>query len=291
MEELLKHPLLATPDVALSVDALLTYASVKIPLFSWLGLKDKALPLLTDVFARADAAYNGKYPYVQRYLHLLHHTMNMYGKEDVEKMGPLIDKFSEYLVTAKKDFNVQAYMYAETIYLAHSIRYRLFKRQPAMVLPLAAQLRELIKKHPGNMQSQHLYCNVMEAYALLDLREFEKALKVVNLVLNEKYTVRTDLQMDAEWLNMIVHIELGNYNLIKSLGRRNAASAKAMKEHAPYATGLTRHFNLMSAAYKAGDKRKIKSYAADFLKFAQTAPADRLEYLKNWLEQILEKGN
>jgi hypothetical protein len=126
----------------------------------------------------------------------------------------------------------------------------------------------------------------MEVYALLLLRQFSKALPLVNDLLNEKLKVRSDLKMDAEWVNIIIHIELSNYSLIKNLTKRAMGASKTIKQHLTFEKELGAFFNRMAKLHQAGKKPEIKSYAAVFLKHLHQTTPQELEYVKNWLGQL-----
>jgi len=66
-----------------------------------------------------------------------------------------------------------------------------------------------------NKESEVLFAYNI-SYLLFGLAEYNKSLKWINLIINDKeLNIREDIQCFARILNLLIHFELGNYDLIE----------------------------------------------------------------------------
>ena len=84
-------------------------------------------------------------------------------------------------------------------------------------LALVTTIEEGLEKYKGKINSEsELLFQYNIAYLFFGLGKLDDSLKWVNLIINNKdLTIRDDIQCFARILNIIVHFELGNYDLIE----------------------------------------------------------------------------
>jgi len=83
-------------------------------------------------------------------------------------------------------------------------------------ISLIAEIEEGLKRYKGriNRESEIMFA-YNTAYVLFGNGNYEKALNHINEIINDKeLTIREDIQCFARILNLLVHYELGNYDLI-----------------------------------------------------------------------------
>jgi len=83
-------------------------------------------------------------------------------------------------------------------------------------ISLIAEIEEGLKRYKGriNRESEIMFA-YNTAYVLFGNGNYEKALNYINEIINDKeLSIREDIQCFARILNLLVHYELGNYDLI-----------------------------------------------------------------------------
>ncbi|MBK8983886.1 MAG: hypothetical protein IPM38_16600 [Ignavibacteria bacterium] len=87
-----------------------------------------------------------------------------------------------------------------------------FRKGENLVYEIDEGLKKL--KHKINKESKILF-DYNIAYIYFGLKKYEEALKRINEIINDKdLNIREDIQCFARIMNLLVHFELGNYELI-----------------------------------------------------------------------------
>jgi tetratricopeptide (TPR) repeat protein len=287
MLQLLQHPLLALPDAALSVKAHHARMSILVKLYQRTGQKNKARALIKEHLDKVARNYDGTNPPPYNYLVDLHRLLNMLRKKDAGEMWQTIKKYEEVMNLYKNTISSNALLNVEIALLIHTSRYYLDKREPLKVMELTAKLKDKLKLAPPSSVPHHeMVLLSFEVFALMELRQFDKALELANRILNENYKVRNDLTSSAEWIRIIIHIEARNFNLVKTLINQAIRHSTKFKVKLGYEKELYRHLGKISEKFRAGKAETIHSAATEFLQFLESSVPDDLDFIKNWLSDI-----
>ncbi|MDB4534642.1 hypothetical protein N9242_07210, partial [Vicingaceae bacterium] len=131
------------------------------------------------------------------------------------RIESMIDKISE----TKKTQNLNAEIY-NTIYIIKldmDIDRGLFKQSSKYAKEVKTHFKTYENQIDLNSKMV-MYFNF--SYAYFGNQEYQKSLKWINELINNNYgNVRMDLQCMARIMNIVIHYELGNYELISSLVR------------------------------------------------------------------------
>jgi hypothetical protein len=210
------NPLLNDPKSALSQRALIKHYSLAAEYFYFVGNLGKAL----ESTKQAVTAYeSNEYvleeentSYIKRLANLAvlqHRTGN------IEDMSRTLVKLKSVKATGRNEI----LLVFEKYYMFNLMYHIEYGTDPIVSEPFAVELEDKILKY-----SEHLSKTTeFELFFLLanfwvNAGKPSKGLSLINLVLNEPKTeVRIDIQCMARILNLVIHYELGNYELLDSL--------------------------------------------------------------------------
>lgn len=155
--------------------------------------------------------------YHARLMLILHGSLNRF--KDYDSLFERIEKFVEEIPDAKKTVNLKTEIYT-TLYNT-KLDIDIDRGRFSEGLEFADKVEKIYKDFVFGVSTDGqmvLLYNL--AYLYFGAREFHKALHWCNELLNQKNgKVRLDIQSHIRLVNILIHYELGNYELIEGLIR------------------------------------------------------------------------
>jgi hypothetical protein len=184
---------------------------------------EKAYDLRSHALALLEQKQNKIHDSPQTWIHharrmlILLGTFHRYKEFDAEMVR--VRNFIKEIPEDKKTTNLKTEIYT-TIYIAAldiDIDRGLFERGAEFAKEVETGFKDLVYQISTDGQIV-LYYNLF--YVYFGNREYSKALRWLNQILNNNYgNIRLDIQCYARIVNIILHYELGNHELIAGLVR------------------------------------------------------------------------
>jgi hypothetical protein len=283
MKELLHHPLFSNPAAPLTVRSHYYRTMTLRHIYNFTGQNDKILPLLRESVNELDGRWASVAP-PGNYVQLLIALIDKLGKEDLNEMGRLIERAKLLLRVNKKQMRAQVAMLQQCTLLGEEMRWHLFKGEPQSVFPLADLLQKNLAGAEKSFPLFELGGLMMQAYAWCELHQFAKAVTVINKIINSKYDAYREGVLEAHWISVVCHIELGNFSILKSQVTAALNYAKAFKQPFTDDKRMGGYFLELGKFLEKGDKQEGHKKMADFLAFLKTGLPHRLDFMENWLQ-------
>lgn len=159
-----------------------------------------------------------------------------------------------------------------------------------------AEVKHFLDKHKGqfNMSKEiNFYWNA--AYCYFGIANYKEALRWLNKLLNDPTleTVRPDMNCSARIFNLIIHYEIGNYDLVDSLVRNTERYLN--KRNSFYEIEKTVVDFIEKVISTATEKEKLAVFSAfrktleeAYSKFTEKDRPDYFDFF-HWIDSKLEK--
>lgn len=153
----------------------------------------------------------------QRYVKALNNIMFTYLDEEnweaFEQVNEKMLGLSKQTAFTSVDLQIKLFTYSLNGQILYSIKKGEFSKAIKNVIP---QILNGLKKYDGKINKEEellFYYNI--SYCYLAAGEYKNALKYINQILNDnEASLRQDVYTFARLLNLIIHFELGNYELL-----------------------------------------------------------------------------
>lgn len=209
--EIIKHPLLQTEEKATTFISKTLFFNIK------------------GLYYLTNKDYNNLYKHCVKLVELLEANPLLLKEENY--IGSLynlllvqleLKKYDEALKTIVKLRNFEAKstsMITRIFVMSYDTELNLYLKTGEFDkgLKLVDEIEQGLKKHKDkiNKESKVLFAYNI-AYLFFGLSEYDNSLKWINEIMNDKeLNIREDIQCFARILNLLVHYELGNYDLIE----------------------------------------------------------------------------
>ncbi len=211
---LLKHPLLASVDAALSGKAKMMYANVLSKIYRSGGELNKATRVLNEVASHFEStgALAG-FTAINHFV-LYNEMLNNITRQNIPEMEDVVYRAKNLVTVREKDFSALEKQLAESCITEHEINLLLYKKEPQKALK-SLQNSPSFKKETLHSKLVHIELAFFKAWAYLQLKEFDKALDAVNDGINFDYEEYTYVIQELYLLNILIHLELGNFSIMK----------------------------------------------------------------------------
>lgn len=156
-----------------------------------------------------------------------------------------------------------------------------------------AEMEELTKNlsvYEGKLHKEHELAFFYQfAYIHFGAGNYSKSLSWLNKVLNDNETdLRQDLYSYARLFNLVLHYELGNYDLLEYTIKSTVRYLQKRMRDFPVEKLIIEQFKKLIRAQSAADKRKVFQHFREQLDLLIQKPEDEvvLKYFdfKSWLE-------
>ena len=181
------------------------------------------------------------------------------GNDDYEKLFELIEKMRA--LKTKLGFNridIEIRIFISTTYfemLAYERRGE-YEKALGMISPLKSKLQEFGDKvtKEDEIVFGHIIANIY-----FGAKQYREALRQLNVVLNDnENNLRQDIYSFSKLFNLIIHYEIGNYDLldylIKSTERYFNKRSKVLKYGYEFEASFISYFKKLSKALKQGSR-------------------------------------
>jgi hypothetical protein len=283
INQLLKHPLLSSDKMPQSYQALANYSELAHRLYLLTGDYDKAMQV-----SKAHYDYLVKHVNHQKqnpfsFFIAINYYIFFLSRNDTAKIASLIGQCKKILAenTGLLESNLQITI--QTYILFYEMKLSLFLHKPAEAIKSGARLEGYFKSL-DYIREEEMALFILQAMAYTALNQFDKALDRLNRIFHAKYNERSDLLGDAHLLNIIVHVELGNYAILK---RQFSIAKYFIKKNAPLAETeliILNELEKFSKTMQSADKKAIKAGARNFLTPFKANKIWFKEFLEDWLE-------
>jgi hypothetical protein len=153
---------------------------------------------------------------------------------------------------------------------------------------LINEIRSLISEHRDNVPlSYQISLWFQFAYIFFLKRDFRESLRWINEILNSALAdQRMDLQLQVHLLNLMVHLELRNFFVMRYFVSSTGRFFKRNKALKPYHKILLAFFTKVSGAPESEHKQLSKELFSQLFAGENMIPAGDLDYInwKRWLE-------
>jgi hypothetical protein len=154
-----------------------------------------------------------------------------------------------------------------------------------------------LKKYDGKINAEEdmlFYYNISRAY--FGAGDFKAALKYINLVLNNKETgLREDVYSFARLLNLLIHYELGNYDLldytIKSTKRSVAKNHRNYKFETLFLKDLKKILKVKNTDNLKQNFIDFKDELMEVMEDPYEQTANKYFDFTSWLDSKIEKSS
>lgn len=214
INKFITHPLLQKENQAISLKAKYYYYFIHRMNFLLLNDLDNALDCslkLVENFEKKIQSYSNEH-------HQFYANALTYLLLDQAALAKIDDyRVTNYKLTSFLQKHVElAKFIFPTNYSAAITLYRKTKNYDS-VATLVAEYEHFLKSFNENISSQNiLILNFQIACLFIEKSDFKAALRWINVVLSEKDELRKDIFTAAKIINLIVHYELNNYDLLDS---------------------------------------------------------------------------
>lgn len=281
-EKLFSHPLLSSREKALSVYARVFYTEIMVRICMIQDNPEKGRKVLLEHIAEYNDPHSKQKPEPFARFQDYNALLNFMGKEEATEMAPIIAQCRKIVADNSDSLNSQYQTVILTYAYMQEMRMNLLLHNPGAALKTGHSLEKYLKT-VTYIHEEEMALLQLQAFAHVALKQFDKALDRLNRIFNTSYNERNDLMPDAYLLNIIVHMEIGNYAII---GRQISIAAdfikRTMTEHETE-LNLIRTLAKAARAMKTGDKTALRNLAPGIIKMVDSKKIDRKDYIKDWL--------
>jgi hypothetical protein len=206
------------------------------------------------------------------------------GRENTYEMRSIIEKEREIMNNHSDELSMLQRNAMFAITCCQEIKMHKFMNNPHEMLRVIKMERLHFSKNKFNNEEDELCNLVWEILALLELKEFNKALDCVNGLFIRKWNQRNDLLADVYLLNIIIHTELRNYAIIK---RQVTMAKDFMKKTFPEAQIELKLITALAKAAKfisISNKARLNPIAAEISNLVQSQKIGRKEFIEEWIK-------
>jgi hypothetical protein len=289
VRKLFRHPLLSSSKMALSTQARTLYAELKVRIGYLQDDPAIGREAVKEALAEYDSSKNRIKTEPFTYFMLNSDLLNLMGRNEASDMAPLIARCRKIITDYPDSLNSQHQSVIETYMYFHEMRMYLFLHKPDAALKSGQALEKHLKEYPY-IREEEMGLLLLQAFAHVALKQSDAALECLNQIFNTSFANRNDILPDAYLLNIIVHIELGNYAIIK---RQAKIAEHFMVKNLPNPkTDLSLVKELMKAAVaiKAGDNKALHTMASGIMKMLDANRIAHKDYIEDWLEVKLAEA-
>ena len=258
------------------------YTDILIRIYRLKNERTKGLKLLKESIARFE---DPDYSCPVNPIYLYNQLLNFQGRAEVTEMGVVLSKMKNILVDKSNTLSESWQNLYQSYYYGHEMRYYYLQGEDELVLRAANKLEQHYKKFPAGTDEE-ISMWLLEALAYTALKRFDKALVQLNKIFNHNSTQQKRHLLDAYLLNIIVHLELGNYSILK---RQFAIAGSFIKKHfnsTQYEWQIFQDLQELVKGIQKGDRKAIRIKAINFLKNLKSKKAVDKEYLEDWLQTL-----
>jgi tetratricopeptide (TPR) repeat protein len=180
-----------------------------------------------------------------------------------------------------RTYNLELEIYRDT---------RSYEKDPAAV----EHIESFIMRHPGKIPADYLLSFWFQLANIHFMRrDYDHALKWINQVLNTRLpNVRTDLQVQARMMNLVIHLEQDNAFVMRYFVDNTRRFIKKVKDAQPFEHILLAFFAKMGQTPKYEHKSRFRELRQQlFPEGNSIIPANILDYIdyKKWIDEKLKR--
>lgn len=211
-ERILKDPSLQSPEAATSRRSRILFHTIHRHYWYYVGKIDEVVVSAEKALAIFDESDDLKEAWVHQYIGVLFNcAAALYAIREIQR-SKAVQETLYAIKTRSEKANISKFEKYFALSLSHAANagdVREGKR-------LLTEFRRQIPKYSGKIRkSSELLLYYYAAILCHVSNNHREALRWINAFLNEPRTeVRTDLQCNARLLNLIIHFELGNFDLV-----------------------------------------------------------------------------
>jgi tetratricopeptide (TPR) repeat protein len=214
----------------------------------------------------------------KRYTLTLKHLMNCYLEgNNLDEAQKIINTMREIVnEPGFGDVSVTVKIFTSTSIAELLIAER--KGDYTKVLELADNLANSLDVYNDKLHKEQqiiIYYNL--AYAYFGAGDYNKALRFINHILNDNEQIlRQDIYSFARLFNLVIHYELGNYDLLEYVIKSTSRFfSKQVKDYEVEGIIIT-HLKKLMRTPNPADKRKVYLKAKEDMEKAFSIPAERV---------------
>jgi hypothetical protein len=285
-DQLLANPLLKSPDAALSGKARLMYANVLSKIYRSVEELKKARTVLYEFISYYEAGNKTISLSAGNHFVLYNELLNSMTRDAAHEMESVIARAKTLLIQRRKDLSEPEKQLAESCLTEHEVYLFLYKKEPLKALSAIENSVALNQDLRHSCLAQ-MSVSFLESWAHLQLKDFSKALDSINRILNSNYEEYTFLMQEAYLLNILIHLELDSFSIMK---RQFVLAENFVKK---YAHNYHINLHILSALkeiwkhVERGNKPALKKSAAGLISYLKNENAVQNAYLEIWLESKL----
>jgi hypothetical protein len=283
---LLANPLLKSPDAALSGKARLMYANVLSKIYRSIEELKKARDVLYEIISYYESGGKTIRLSPANHFVLYNELLNSMTRDVADEMGSVIARAKNLLIQRRKEFSAPEKQLADSCITEHEVYLFLYKKEPLKALAAignSAALNQDLKRY----RLVQMQVSFFEAWAHLQIKDFDKALGAANNLLNSDHEEYTYLMQEAFLLNILIHLEIGSFSIMK---RQFAMAENFVKK---YEHNYNINMHMVSALKQIWknienkDRVGLKKSVAGLLDYLKHEKSVQKAYLEIWLEDKL----
>ena len=190
----------------------------------------------------------------------------------------VLNEFSKKVYIKGEVIVQRVFIHANT----HELEYYLINNDFRQALVKTEAIQKEISKLNYDIEPYHLiYFYYLQAIALIYVGQFHKALKFVNKIRNDfVFEDRPQVFLRVEVINIILHYELKNYTLVRSLAKQ------LLKKDLTFENLVPIELNILYTLIKISDSEYVtlKEEAAIFKNLANEINTDNKKQLNSLIE-------
>lgn len=161
-------------------------------------------------------------------------------------------------------------------------------------LPFIRHIESFISRHVAKIPTDYLLSFWFQLANIHFMRkDFDQSLKWINQILNTRMqNVRTDLQVHARMMNLLIHLEQDNLFVLRYFVDSTRRFLKKVKQVQPFEQTLLAFFSKIGQTPKFEQKDRFRELQQQlFLINTEQVPTDVLDYIdyKGWIEGKLSR--
>jgi len=283
LQQVLRHPILSGNKMPLSNIARAQRSELLARTYSLLNEREKGRQVLKETIEWCDDPHTTYVPSPFNYYIMHNQLLNLMDGEGAREMAPIIDKCRQIIaakpnnLSAKEENEIQS-----NIYL-HEMRMYGWLHQPEDMLKSGQKLERYFTKNGGGAETRAVL-SIMMAFAYFAAKKFDKALLKLNAIFTDSYAERYDLLIEAYLLNIMVHLELGNFAIMK---RQINLAENFVKKNIPEASAelsLIKAFAKLAREMEVGNKEVLRELAPKILKIVNSKARVDRSYIDDWIK-------
>ncbi len=287
LQQVLRNPLFNENKILLSNIARAQRTELLARVYSLLDEPEKGRRVLINMINWCDDPSNNYMPSPFNYYIMHNQLLNLIDGDEATEMAHLIEKCRKIItikhnnLSAKEEYEIQA-----NIYL-HEMRMYYWLKKPAEMLKSGFKMERYFSKHGTKGEAQMILLLLM-AFAYFALKKFDKTLERLNAMFSNEFGDRKDLLTEAYLLNIMVHLELKNYSIIKRQVNLAENFIRKNSSEASTELNLIKVFYKIAKATEARDKSAIGELALKLLKILSPKKLSERRYIADWIQGKLK---